>query len=201
MLACILIFPQEELKKFGETATIEVARKMLGNWGAIVVVFGGLLAALSSANASMISASRGVFAMSKDKFIGSVASKINKRFGTPHIALILVTTPIAIILFKSRIEIFAEVASFLHLMIYTGICLTVLKLRIKNPIWYLPVYRIPMGKVIAVLGAASCLALICFMQTTSILIGLMVLLFATAYYFLYVKRKKITLAPPKTAPY
>jgi len=197
MLACILTFPQEELNKFGETATIEVARKILGNWGATVVVLGGLLAALSSANASMISASRGVFAMSKDKLIGSKASKINKSFGTPHIALILVAMPIAIILIKSRIEVFAEVASFLHLMIYIGICLCVLKLRRKNPIWYLPVYRVPMGKVIAVLGAASCLALICFMQPTSIFISLLVLLFATVYYFLYVKRKKIILTTPR----
>jgi len=197
MLVCIVTFPQEELKKFGETATIEVARKMLGTWGAIVVLFAGLLATLSSANASMISASRGVFALSKDKLISHSASKINKRFGTPHIALILVTVPIAVMLIKSRLEVFAEVASFLHLIIYAGICLSVLKLRITNPTWYIPTFRIPAFKIVAGLGALSCLVLVCFMQETSILISLGVLLLATAYYFLYVRKKKIELHTPK----
>jgi len=197
MVVCIVTFPQEELKKFGETATIEVARKILGNWGAIVVLFAGLLATLSSANASMISASRGVFALSKDKLISYKASIINKRFGTPHIALILVTVPVLIMLFRSRLEVFAEVASSLHLIIYAGICLSVIKLRITKPTWYIPTFRIPAAKIIAGLGFVSCLTLLFFMQKTSILISLGVLLLATAYYFLYVRRREIKLNSPE----
>jgi amino acid transporter len=197
MLVCIVTFPQEELKNFGETATIEVARKMLGSFGALVVLLAGLLATLSSANASMISASRGVFALSKDKLISQKASKINKRFGTPHIALILVTVPIAIMLLRSRLEVFAEVASFLHLVIYAGICLSVLKLRISNPNWYIPTFRIPAAKIVATIGALGCLVLLCFMQTTSILISLGILFFATGYYFFYVKKRGIKLDNPK----
>jgi len=196
MVICSVTFPQEELKKFGETATIEVARKILGSWGAIVVVFAGLLAALSSANASMISASRGVFALSKDKLISKKARKINKRFGTPHIALILIAVPVTVMLMWSKLEVFAEVASFLHLIIYAGICFSVLKLRMTNPTWYIPTYRVPMAKVVAGLGAVCCLVLIGFMQKTSIFIGLGVLLLATAYYFLYVKKSKIKLRNP-----
>lgn len=196
MLVCVVTFPQADLKGFGETATIEVARKLLGNGGAIVVLFAGILAALSSANASIISASRGVFALSKDKVISNKTGKINKRFGTPHIALILVTLPVAIILIKGKLEIFAEVASFLHLMIYAGICLSVLKLRTTNPTWYIPTFRIPVVKPVAGLGAVSCLVLAFFLQTTSILIGLGVILLAVVYYFLDVKRKEITLNTP-----
>jgi len=196
MFACVSSISQEELKEFGETATIEVARKLLGNWGAIVVLFGGLLAALSSANASMISASRGVYAISNDKLISKKASKINKRFGTPHIALILITVPTAFILIRSRIEIFAEVASFLHLIIYAGICVSVLKLRSNNPNWYIPTFRIPFVKIIAGLGAICCLGLIFFMQRMSILISLGVLLLAVMYYLTYVNRRKIKLSGP-----
>tara|TARA_R110002096_G_scaffold6222_9_gene28817 strand:+ start:5289 stop:7295 length:2007 start_codon:yes stop_codon:yes gene_type:complete len=197
MTVCVVTYPQEELKKFGETATIEVARKMLGNWGAIVVVFAGLLAALSSANASMISASRGVFALSKDKIISKKASKISKRFGTPHMALILVAVPIMIMLIRSKLEVFAEVASSLHLIIYAGICMSVFRLRITNPIWYIPTFRVPAAKVVAGLGAVSCLILLYFMQKTSILISLAVLVLAMAYYFLYVRKRKIRLTKPE----
>lgn len=197
MLVCVLTFPQAQLKKFGETATIEVARTMLGSWGAIVVLFAGLLATLSSANASMISASRGVFALSSDKLISQKASKINQRFGTPHIALILVTVPIAVMLLKNQLEVFAEVASSLHLLIYAGICLSVLKLRATKPIWYIPTFRMPAAKFVAGLGAASCLVLVGFMQKTSILISLGVVLIAIAYYFLNVKRRNIQLLTPE----
>jgi len=197
MLICVVTFSQTELKNFGETATIEVARKILGNWGAIVVLFAGILATLSSANASIISASRGVFALSKDKMISNKTSKVSKRFGTPHIALILVTAPVAIVLIRSKLEVFAEVASFLHLIIYAGICLSVLKLRVTNPTWYIPTFRIPAAKLVAGFGAVSCFILACFMQKESILISLGVLLLAVAYYFLYVRRKEIKLHTPK----
>lgn len=197
MAVCTVSFPHDELKRFGETATIEVARSILGKWGAVIVLLAGVLAALSSANASITSASRGVFALSKDKLINKKASKINMRFGTPHIALILVTLPIAVMLVKSKLEVFAEVASFLHLIIYAGICLSVLKLRATNPAWYVPTYRTPFAKLIAILGAAFCLALVFFMQKTSILISIGVLILAIVYYFFFVRKKKIDISAPE----
>lgn len=196
MFVCIATFPQEELKEYGEMATIEVARKMLGNTGAIIVLFAGLLAALSSANSSMISASRSVYAVSKDKFISEKASKINKRFGTPHIALILITVPIAIILIRSKIEVFAQIASFLHLIIYAGICLSVLKLRTTKPNWYIPTFRVHLVKIVAGLGALSCIGLLFFMQKLTIIISLGILILAVFYYLIYVRRKEIILTSP-----
>lgn len=196
MFSCVVTFPQEELRKFGETATIEVARKMLGNKGAIIVLFGGVLAALSSANASIISASRSVYAIGKDKLIHKKASKINKRFGTPHVALLVTTLLIAVILIRSKIEIFAEIASFLHLIIYAGICLSVLKLRMNTPKWYVPSFRVPLVKIIAGLGALSCIGLLFFMQKLSILISLGILTLIVIYYLTYVKRKEISFSDP-----
>lgn len=197
MGVCISTFPQERLQAFGETATIEVAREMLGKWGGIVVVFAGLLAALSSANASMISASRGVFALSYDGLISGRASAISQRFGTPHIALILVALPVAVMLLKSELEVFAEVASFLHLIIYAGICLSLLKLRATNPLWYIPTFRVRAVKVVAGLATASCLGLVFFMQAESLLIGLWVLVLGAPCYALYVRRKDPELARPE----
>lgn len=198
MVICVIVLSQEELKNYGEIATIEVARKILGNWGAIIVVFAGLLAALSSANASMISASRGVFALSSDHLISGKASRINEKFGTPHISLIIVALPIGFLLIRDKLEVFAEVASFLHLIIYAGICLSVLKLRRTKPIWYIPTFRISIAKPVAVIGALSCLTLLIFMQKESIIISLGVLVFATVYYLIYVRRKPIKLNTPST---
>ena len=190
-----LTFSVEELNRFGEVATVEVGRKLLGKWGAVIIVFAAILAALSSANASLISASRGVYAISEDEILLKQASKVNQRFGTPHIALILVAIPIGIVLLRSNLQILAEVSSFLHLIIYAGICISVLKFRNDKPDWYRPSFRTPFVKITAIGGAIACLVLPIFMQTTSILISLSIVAIASLYFLVYVRKKSITLSP------
>lgn len=62
-------FGANRLGEFGETAMVEVAREMLGLPGAIVLLVAGLLATFSSANASILSASRAVYALSRDALL------------------------------------------------------------------------------------------------------------------------------------
>ncbi len=196
MFICVVTFSPADLSTFGEVATIEVARKLLGSEGAIFILIAGVLAALSSANASMISASRGVYALSKDKLISPKASQLSPRFGTPHVALIIVALPILILVLRDQLEIFAEVASFLHLIIYAGICLSLLRLRLKNPKWFVPSFRLVWGKVLGAVGAFSCLGLLFFMQPASIWISLGILVLASLYYLFFLRMQEIELETP-----
>ncbi len=186
----------EEMETFGEEATLEVGRRLLGDWGAIIILLAGLLATLSSANASMMSSSRSIYALSRDQLLPQEISKVNKKFGTPHITLLLVTVPVGAMLFRNSLELFAEVASFLHLIIYGGICLALFKLRRKMPIWYLPTYRVPFAKVLAIAGAVCCLGLIYFMKSASILVGSVIMAIAAVYYFLFQRDKKLSSPQP-----
>lgn len=197
MFVCTATIEHEQLRKYGETATIEVARELLGNWGAVLTVFAGLLAALSSANASVISASRGVFALSKDNLINNRISDVNKRFGTPHLAVLLVTLPIAILLIKKELEVFAQVASILHLLIYGGICLSLLWLRYKQPNWYIPTFSVKWSKLIATIGASACFALVFFMEVTALLYSLGVIVIGLLYYLLFVRRPSVKIKHPQ----
>ena len=193
MWVCIATVPYEELNELGENATIETARKLLGRPGALAVVFAAILAALSSANASIISASRSVFALSKDVIIPDTASRINSRFGTPHIALIFVAVPVALILLRDRLEVFAEVASILHLIIYAGICFSVLRYRRNPPFWYIPTFRLKAAKYVSGIGGLCCIILILFMRSTSILISVGIVLLIVAYYLFRLRKKNIKL--------
>jgi len=85
----------EQLAGFGETAMVEVGRHYLGAAGAFAIVFGGLLATMSSANASVLSTSRAIYAVSKDALLPRRASHINLRYGTPHVALGMAGGPIS----------------------------------------------------------------------------------------------------------
>ena len=177
-------FGSERLAELGETAMVEVGRHYLGAAGAFAIVFGGLLATMSSANASVLSTSRAIYAVSKDALLPREASRINLRYGTPHVALGLAGGPILVLTATGRVELLAEVASFLHLIMYGLICVALIALRRDEPDWYDPAFRVPGYPLVPALGAISSFALIAFMQPASQLVGVGIMI-ATAGWYVY----------------
>ncbi len=153
-------FGSEALAGFGETAMVEVGRHYLGAAGAFAIVFGGLLATMSSANASILSTSRAIYAVSRDALLPKRASRINLRYGTPHVALGLAGGPILVLTATGRVELLAEVASFLHLIMYGLICVALIALRRDEPEWYDPEFRVPGYPIVPALGAIASFAMI-----------------------------------------
>jgi amino acid transporter len=178
-------FGARTLGTLGETAMVEVAREFLGLPGAVAILFAGLLATFSSANASILSASRTVYALSRDALLPRRASRINLRYGTPHVALLAAGGPILVLVATGRVEVLAEVASFLHLVMYGLIAVAVLVLRRRDPQWYEPSYRMPGVPALPVAGALASFGLIAFMQRASIAIGLVVIAVGYAWYRYY----------------
>ncbi|WP_205521191.1 APC family permease [Psychroflexus aurantiacus] len=195
------VLPVDQLKDLGETAIVEVARSLIGDIGALIVLFAGLLATFSSANASILSSSRTIFALSKDGLVPAWVSSIHERFGTPHRALVLVGLPIVGILFIGKLEVLAETASLLHLVIYGLICACVLKLRKKRPVWYVPGFKTPGYPVIPAIGMLAGFGLIVFMKPLSLMLGGSVLLVSALYYLAFAKGKTLTNpSPPHIEP-
>ncbi|MDX1676256.1 APC family permease [Arsukibacterium sp.] len=179
------LYSASELKALGETATLDVARKLLGNGGALIVLIAGILATLSSANASIMSSSRSLFALAKDGMAPQQIKRLNNKFNTPHVALLLVVIPVIALLFVGDLEFFAEVASFFHLVLYAGICLSLLRFRRRNEDWYTPPFRIYAGQIVAVAGAIGCAGITFFMQTYSILTGIIIIVITSVCYAIF----------------
>ncbi|WP_336364359.1 APC family permease [Halalkalicoccus salilacus] len=180
-------FGSARLAELGETAMVEVGRYFLGTAGALAIVFGGLLATMSSANASVLSTSRAIYAVSKDALLPRWASRINLRYGTPHVALGMAGGPVLVLVATGRVEILAEVASFLHLVMYGLICVALIALRRDEPEWYDPEFRVPGYPLVPALGALASFALIGFMQPASQVIGLAIMLLAAGWYLYYAR--------------
>jgi len=178
-------FGADRLGTFGETAMVEVAREFLGLPGAVAILFAGLLATFSSANASILSASRAVYALSRDALLPRRASEVNLRFGTPHVALLAAGGPILVLVATGQVELLAEVASFLHLIMYGLICVALLVLRRQNPTWYTPSYRVPGYPLVPVVGAFASFGLIAFMQSSSIVVGVVLMVLSYLWYRYY----------------
>ncbi|WP_306053429.1 APC family permease [Natronococcus wangiae] len=180
-------FGSEQLSRFGETAMVEVGRHYLGAAGAFAIVFGGLLATMSSANASVLSTSRAIYAVSKDALLPRRASRINLRYGTPHVALGMAGGPILVLTATGRVELLAEVASFLHLIMYGLVCVALLALRRNEPEWYDPDFRVPGHPVVPAFGAVASFALIGFMQPASQFVGIGIMIATAGWYFYYAR--------------
>lgn len=181
------VFDRGQLGQFGETAMVEVGRELLGVGGAFIIIVGGLLATMSSANASILSTSRAIYGVSKDALLPRWASRINLRYGTPHVALGMAGGPIIVLAATREVQLLAEVASFLHLIMYGLICVALVAIRRDEPEWYDPAFRVPGGPAIPVVGAVSSFGLIAFMDPRSIAVGAVVIL-ATAGWYLYYAR-------------
>ncbi|WP_159900792.1 APC family permease [Salinirussus salinus] len=185
------VFTQDGLATAGETAMVAVGRELLGLPGALVIVVGGLLATMSSANASILSTSRAIYGVSKDALLPRWASRINLRYGTPHVALGLAGGPVIVLAATRQVQLLAEVASFLHLVMYGLMCVALVAIRRDRPDWYDPEFRVPGGPVVPVAGALASFGLIAFMDPTSIAIGVAVVVVTAGWYFYYARDVKL----------
>jgi amino acid transporter len=181
------VLDYERLGELGETAMVEVGRGLWATVGAVVVLSGGLLATLSSANASILSSSRSVYALASDKLLPERASKVNEMLGTPVVSILMAGVPVVALVALGQVETLAEVASCLHLVLYGSMCLAVLLLRRSSPDWYSPSFQTPLYPFVPALGALASFALIAFMKPLSQLLAGGIIAAAALWYLAYRK--------------
>ena len=181
-----------QLSEMGETAVVNVGRSIAGTFGAAALLGGGLLATLSSANASILSASRSIYALSRDDLVPPPVERINTRYRTPHVALLLAGGPIVGLILFGQVEVLAEVASLLHLFMYGLICVALLVLRQSPPDGYQPTFRCPGYPVVPLLGALASFGLVAFMNPLSIALGGGILLATAGWYLFYARSVTIS---------
>lgn len=154
----------------------DVATEFMGSIGALAMIVGAVLATVSSANASILSAARVNFAMGRDRILVNWLNEVHNRFRTPYRA-ISATGIITLLLIAVGVGIgtLAEVASFMYLVTYSLVHITVVVLRRANPDTYDPAFRIPsvLYPVVPIVGFLACLAVLVQMSLipTPIAIG------------------------------
>ena len=111
--------------------------------GRIIMAFAAILAFVSTANAGILSASRSPMAMSRDKLLPKIFQRVNKRFETPHIAILLTGVfMISVILFLD-LENLVKTASTLMIILFMFVNLSVIIMRESRLQNYQPSFRSP----------------------------------------------------------
>lgn len=131
----------EKLRGFGEGAIVQSARAFLPFGGALMI-FGGLLANLAALNATIYSSSHVAFALARDKNIWRHLAQIHARNLTPHLAVILSTLLISVMVLTLPLFDVASAASLLFVLLFLQLNIAGIRIHKKFPdIKWL--YRVP----------------------------------------------------------
>jgi amino acid transporter len=108
-----------------ETVLMEMARMLMGQTGYSLIMLAGIFATVSSANASIMAASRISFAMGRDRLLPDWFNQIHRRFRTPYRSIFVTggLTMLLLVILGYHLDLIAEVGAFLSLLLYAFISL------------------------------------------------------------------------------
>lgn len=188
ILMLAMLRPAEELT--GPTLVADVAQDLMGGFGRWMILIAAIMATISSANASIMAASRISFAMGRDRLVPDWLNEIHERFRVPHRAIVVTGLLAIVFIFAGGLELLAEVSGFLHLILYALISVACIILRGAGQPAYRPLFRAPGFPWVPILGAAACAVVAFgFMGNTTILVGLGVFAGAMVQYFVFGKKR------------
>jgi len=170
----------------------DVAERYLGVFGALMMVVGAVLATVSSANASILSAARVNFAMGRDKILTPWLNNIHPNYRTPYRAILVTGAVIlGLIALGVGIETLADVASFAYLITYALVHVAVFVMRRAEPEAYDPDFRLPglAYPIIPILGFLSCIVIVAQMRPLVLAVGGGIILVGVAWYGVYARTR------------
>ena len=135
------------------------AAAFLGNKGKIILSIAAILAFVSTANAGIMAASRYLYASGKDKVLPESFGNISKRFGTPHVAIIVTGLFMVSALFLD-LDILIKAASAVLIITFIFSCLCVIILRESRLQNYQPKFKSPLYPWMQIAGIIGCGALL-----------------------------------------
>ncbi|SEN05404.1 amino acid/polyamine/organocation transporter, APC superfamily [Halorientalis persicus] len=178
-----------------DTPVIDVAEVAFGNTlglatlGGGLILFAGLLATASSANASILASSRINFAMGRDKLVTAWLNQIHPRFATPYRSIAITGGLILLFIGIGDIKTLAKAGSVLHLIVYGLLNLALIVMREANVPEYDPDFTVPLYPITPILGAFLSFGLIGFMAPLEILLSLLFVVGGIVWYFAYARTR------------
>jgi amino acid transporter/mannitol/fructose-specific phosphotransferase system IIA component (Ntr-type) len=160
------------------------ASAFMGRAGMIAMTLTAVLAFVSTANAGIMSASRYLFSLSRDRLIPSPFEALQRRFQTPYVAVIATGLCMIGVLFLN-LEMLVKAASTVVILtcILTNLCLIVLReSRLLN---YQPKFRAPFYPVLPVGGIIGYSVILLEMGVQALLISAGLIAGGLFFYWFY----------------
>ena len=170
------------------TPLSDAAKMFMGRWGVIALSLAAILAFISTANAGIMSASRYPLALSRDSLLPPALSRINKKFGTPHVAIIFTGVIMLVALFLD-LGALVKIASTVLIFTFIFSCLCVIVMRESGLQNYQPRFKAPFYPWIQVLGILGSWLLVINMGKEAILLVSLLFTAGFAVYWFYGRQR------------
>lgn len=176
------IVPPESLA--GQASPLAyVARQFMGEVGVGLITVAGIIAALTSVNTSIMAQSRVAYALARDGYFPKSFFNVHKRFGTPHIAIMVGAIFVAATAATGVVNFITYATDFGFIIGFVFVNLSLIKLRRLKPNLSRP-FRVPLYPLTPILGIASSLFLVFFLEPGTLAIGAELFLFGLLVYYI-----------------
>jgi len=160
-----------------------VAEQIMGKLGAVLVTIGVAIAGLAAINEAIMAQSRTLFALSRDGYFPKTLSRIHRRFGTPHVAVV-VSSVFTIALAATGFVNFIVYAVNLGFIIgFSIVNLSLIRLRKIKPHLKRP-FKAPAYPVLPIAGIVASLFLLLFIEPAVLFLGLELSIIALLAYYI-----------------
>ncbi len=164
----------------------EAARNFMGLPGFILLSIAAIAAFVTTANGGILAASRCPMAMSRDGLLPPALARINAKFKTPHLSIMLTSGFMIAALVFLDIEALVKTASTLMIILFILDNASVIIMRESRIQSYRPQFKSPLYPYVHIIAILVYGFLIIDMGKIPLLITGGFVVFSIAWYFLYV---------------
>ena len=144
-----------ELANNTEAPLAAVATEVFGEWGAKMLLVGGVISIFATVSGDMLCAPRVVYASAVDGSLPKFLAKVHPKYKTPYLSVIFFATVVAGFALSGSFEPLAVVASGSILVIYGAVSLAVIRLRRRDGEPKEGEFKLPGGPTIPILSCIT----------------------------------------------
>jgi amino acid transporter len=146
------------------------ARQFLGPAGAVLLTLGALVSLYGYLSGQMLSTPRLTYAFAEQEDFPAFFAAVHPKFRTPHVSIVIFALLVWTLSLAGTFRWNVTLSAVARLFTYGLVCAALLVLRRKQP--SAAAFRLPAGRVLAVLGIAFSLVLVSRMGRNELLIVL-----------------------------
>jgi amino acid transporter len=141
-----------ELASNTEAPLAAAANVVLGEWGATLLLIGGAFSIYSTISGDLLNTPRVIFAAARDGNLPKFLARVHPEYRTPYRSIILFGLIILGFALSGTFKPLAVVASGSILLVYFGVCLAVIRRRLRDGAPQEGQFRLPFGITVPVLA-------------------------------------------------
>ncbi|MEW6589054.1 MAG: amino acid permease [Thermoproteota archaeon] len=168
----------------------DVIKKALGQQWQTVILFIALFATTNTVLIMLVSGSRILYGIARDKSLPSILGAIHQKRKTPWLAVIIIGALSCVFIFAGEISTVANISVFAIIMVFILVNFSLIWLRFKEPDTERP-FKVPLNvkwfPILPALGIITPILGVIQFDSYIILMGLGVVVSGIVFYFVYNK--------------